>query len=81
MIFASRLTFAPMMTVMLSELTPVRLLRRERKQILKTSGYVRKRIGRNDDDSQRLCEMSVCSGVFCENCLQNCFYTEIIQGV
>ena len=44
-------------------------------------GYVRKRIGRNDNDSQRLCEMPVCGGAFSGNCRQDCIYFETIRGV
>lgn len=44
----------------------------------KNIGYVRKRIGRNDDDSQKLCEMPVCSGAFCGNCRRDCIYFENI---
>ena len=44
-------------------------------------GYVRKRIGRNDDDSQKLCEMPVCDGAFCGDCRRDCIYYETIRGV
>ncbi len=47
----------------------------------KNIGYVRKRIGRNDDDSQRLCEMPACEGAFTGNCMENCIYYETIRGV
>ncbi len=44
-------------------------------------GYVRKRIGRYDDDSQKLCEMPVCDGAFGGNCSGDCIYFETIRGV
>lgn len=44
-------------------------------------GYVRKRIGRYDDDSQRLCEMPVCDGAFDGSCRRDCIYFETIRGV
>ena len=44
-------------------------------------GYVRKRIGRYDDDSQKLCEMPVCGGAFGGNCRRDCIYFETIRGV
>ena len=47
----------------------------------KNIGYVRKRIGRNDDDSQKLCEMPICEGAFNGICSQDCLYTETIYGV
>lgn len=47
----------------------------------KNIGYVRKRIGRSDDDSQKLCEMPACDGAFTGNCSQNCIYYETIRGV
>ncbi len=47
----------------------------------KNIGYVRKRIGRNDDDSQKLCEMPTCQGAFTGDCHRNCIFTETIRGV
>ncbi len=47
----------------------------------KNIGYVRKRIGRNDDDSQKLCEMPVCDGAFTGNCREDCLFFETIRGV
>ena len=47
----------------------------------KNIGYVRKRIGRNDDDSQKLCEMPVCDGAFRGECSRDCIYFETIRGV
>ena len=44
-------------------------------------GYVRKRIGRNDDDSQKLCEMPICENAFRGDCRHDCFFCETIQGV
>ena len=44
-------------------------------------GYVRKRIGRNDDDSHKLCEMPVCGGAFEGRCGGDCIYFETIRGV
>ena len=44
-------------------------------------GYVRKRIGRNDDDSQRLCQFRICDGAFSGKCTHDCIYFETIQGV
>lgn len=44
-------------------------------------GYVRKRIGRNDDDSQRLCEMPICRDAFDGVCHHDCLFVETIQGV
>ena len=47
----------------------------------KNIGYVRKRIGRYDDDSQKLCEMPVCGGAFSGSCRRDCIYFEVIRGV
>lgn len=47
----------------------------------KNIGYVRKRIGRNDDDSQKLCEMPICQGAFEGRCSHDCLFFETIQGV
>ena len=47
----------------------------------KNIGYVRKRIGRSEDDSQKLCEMPTCEGAFTGNCRQDCIYYETIRGV
>ncbi|MBQ2604806.1 MAG: hypothetical protein VZR27_01215 [Acutalibacteraceae bacterium] len=47
----------------------------------KNIGYVRKRIGRFDDDSQKLCEMPVCKGAFSGECKRDCIYFENIRGV
>ena len=44
-------------------------------------GYVRKRIGRNDDDSQKLCQFPICGGAFSGKCTHDCIYFETIQGV
>ncbi len=44
-------------------------------------GYVRKRIGRNDDDSQKLCEMPICQGAFEGRCSHECLFIETIRGV
>ena len=44
-------------------------------------GYVRKRIGRNDDDSQKLCCMPICEGAFCGVCKHDCIFYESIPGV
>lgn len=44
-------------------------------------GYVRKRIGRDDDTSQSLCEMPICDGAFSGSCRHDCFFIETIQGV
>lgn len=44
-------------------------------------GYVRKRVGRNDDDSQKLCPMPICEGAFEGKCRNDCIYFETIQGV
>lgn len=44
-------------------------------------GYVRKRIGRGDDDSQKLCKMPVCEGIFSGNCSKDCIYFETIRGL
>ena len=44
-------------------------------------GYVRKRIGRHDDDSQKLCEMPVCKNAFSGKCGRDCLYFETIRGV
>ena len=44
-------------------------------------GYVRKRVGQYDDDSQTLCEMPVCSSAFSGKCQHNCIYFETIKGV
>lgn len=47
----------------------------------KSIGYVRKRIGRNDDDSQKLCEMPTCEAAFTGKCNRDCIYFETIRGV
>ncbi|MBQ8942777.1 MAG: hypothetical protein IJ062_13235 [Firmicutes bacterium] len=44
-------------------------------------GYVRKRIGRGDDDSQKLCNFPICGGAFGGQCTHDCIYFEKIQGV
>ncbi len=44
-------------------------------------GYVRKRIGRNDDDSQKLCEMPSCEGFSKGICRRDCLFFETIKGV
>lgn len=44
-------------------------------------GYVRKRIGRREDDSQRLYKMPVCEGAFRGECSHDCLFFETIQGV
>ena len=44
-------------------------------------GYVRKRIGRSDDDAQKLCCMPICQGAFKGKCTQDCLYLETIRGV
>ncbi len=44
-------------------------------------GYVRKRIGRGDDDSQKLCRMPICQGAFHGECSRDCIYFETIRGV
>ena len=47
----------------------------------KSIGYVRKRIGHNDDDSQKLCEMPACEAAFAGKCNRDCIYFETIRGV
>ena len=47
----------------------------------KNIGYVRKRIGRNDDDSQKLCEMPICQGALEDRCSHDCLFIETIRGV
>ena len=47
----------------------------------KNIGYVRKRIGRNDDESQKLCEMPICPGAFEGKCSHDCIYFETMKGV
>ena len=47
----------------------------------KNIGYVRKRIGRNDDESQKLCEMPICEGAFEGRCTHDCIFFETIKGV
>ncbi len=47
----------------------------------KNIGYVRKRIGRNDDESQKLCEMPICSKAFKDECPHDCIYFESVKGV
>ena len=44
-------------------------------------GYVRKRIGRSDDDALKLTVMPSCPGVFSRNCSHDCIYFETITGV
>lgn len=44
-------------------------------------GYVRKRIGRNDDESQKLCAMPVCDNAFKGICDHACMFYETVSGV
>ena len=44
-------------------------------------GHVRKRIGRRDDDSQRLTKMPICPGAFQGECAGDCLFFETIKGV
>ncbi len=44
-------------------------------------GYVRKRIGRFDDESQKLCKMKICDGAFSGTCMHDCLYIEHIDSV
>ncbi|MCR5725386.1 MAG: hypothetical protein K6G80_09910 [Treponema sp.] len=44
-------------------------------------GYVRKRVSRNDDESQTLSPMPICGGAFSGTCTHDCMYYETIQGV
>ena len=44
-------------------------------------GYVRKRIGRSDDEAQKLSEMPICSGAFEGKCAHDCIYYDVIRGV
>ena len=44
-------------------------------------GYVRKRISRNDDESQMLCGMKTCEKAFTGECDHSCIYYETMQGV
>lgn len=56
-------------------------MKRGKEDNFRNIGYVRKRIGRYDDDSQRLCEMPVCDGAFGGDCPGDCLYFETIRGV
>lgn len=47
----------------------------------KSIGYVRKRISRYDDESQRLREMKICSSAFEGNCNRNCLYFDVMKSV
>ena len=44
-------------------------------------GYVRKRIGRSDDEAQKLYEMPICDGAFHGECRHDCLYFDQIKGV
>lgn len=44
-------------------------------------GYVRKRVSRNDDESQMLSKMTICDGAFEGKCNHDCLFYETIQGV
>lgn len=44
-------------------------------------GYVRKRVGRDADESQRLCPMPICGGAFRGECAGDCLFFETIDGV
>lgn len=44
-------------------------------------GYVRKRISRKEDESQKLFEMKTCSGAFCGKCKKDCIFFETIGAV
>lgn len=44
-------------------------------------GYVRKRIGRYDDESQKLCKMPICQEAFEGKCTHDCLFFETIRGV
>ena len=44
-------------------------------------GYVRKRIGRNDDEMQKLCKMPICRDALNGKCTHSCIYYETIRGV
>ena len=44
-------------------------------------GHVRKRIGRLDDDSLKLCGMKICSGAFSGKCNHDCLYYATISEV
>ncbi|MCR5201461.1 MAG: hypothetical protein K6D02_00010 [Lachnospiraceae bacterium] len=47
----------------------------------KNIGYVRKRISRFDDESQKLCAMPICKGAFEGKCDHSCIFFEEIRGV
>ncbi len=44
-------------------------------------GYVRKRISRKEDESQKLFEMKTCDGAFCGKCGKDCIFFETIGAV
>ena len=44
-------------------------------------GYVRKRVGRTENDSQRLCGMKICDGAFYGKCKHDCLYYDTISEV
>ncbi|MCR4735107.1 MAG: hypothetical protein K5829_08905 [Treponema sp.] len=44
-------------------------------------GYIRKRIGRNDDESLTLLNMPICHNAFEGKCEHNCIFFEEINGV
>ncbi len=44
-------------------------------------GYVRKRISRDEDESQQLFEMKTCPGAFNGKCDKSCMFFETINGV
>ena len=47
----------------------------------KNIGYVRKRIGRNDDDAHRLSEMPICPDAFRGECRHDCLFFDQIRGL
>ena len=47
----------------------------------KNIGYVRKRISRFDDESQKLCAMPICQNAFKGKCDHSCIFFEEIKGV
>ncbi len=56
-------------------------LRNGKESNFENIGYVRKRIGRSDDDSQKLCRMPICRGAFSGECSHDCIFFEDIKGV
>ena len=56
-------------------------IRKGKEANFESVGYVRKRVSRNDDESQMLSKMTICDGAFEGKCNHDCLFYETIQGV